>query len=231
MAYLTKKEFAEQTVGTTRQLAVYIKRGKVVVRKDDLIDTNNATNKAFIAKYGIGPVGKGGIPKYDEPVVEITDDPDNTHTVTLGDLIEKVKRESAAEDAEIMEEEGERLLPVQLSQKKYQHYLADKTKKAAALDDLKIQKLKGEVIPVGPVETLVFQFKQYSLTQMKIALEKILGEFAHKYKVSPEDLAYYRGLGVKALNEATRQATDDFVKGFDIKLNEYTSKRARGERG
>lgn len=50
MALLTKKEIAELCGLETKNLSVYITRGKVIVGKNDLIDTNVDKNKSFIEK-------------------------------------------------------------------------------------------------------------------------------------------------------------------------------------
>jgi len=50
MALLTKKEIAELCGLETKNLSVYIMRGKVIVGKNDLIDTNVDKNKSFIEK-------------------------------------------------------------------------------------------------------------------------------------------------------------------------------------
>lgn len=225
MALLTKKEFAGQTGQTTKTLATYIGRKKVIARKDGLIDTNNETNKAFIAAYAWkAPVKNGHLPPAEQKTAQVLE----PIVAGIADEDDDDEAPQPADGADAPE--GDTVLPIRTSEKRYKHYLAEKTKTAKELDELKIKKLRGDVIPVAPIEALIFRFKQHMLVQQKITYEGFLNEVGHKYAVSAEDMAYYRGLFIKKLNAATEDATKDFLKGLDVALSEFAVKKGRGEK-
>lgn len=218
MALLSKKEFAQLCMWETKQLSVYIGRGQVVVRGDKMIDTNEDKNVAFLEKYGYS---KAVLATPAEPKPEKAKEPPRQApqlvTVDLGD-----GEQSTIDLSNIPSyQDSERLLK----------YLdTEKRQKEIEKLQLDIEKKQGEVIPVAPIEQLVFQFKQYTLTQGKIAYEKFLTEIGHKYSITPDDLAYYRGFFIKQLNTATTEATEAFNRDMDIVLNEFSVKKGVGER-
>jgi hypothetical protein len=212
MALLTKKDFAAKTGQTTKTLSTYIGRGKVKAEDNGLIDTNNELNKSFMIIHS-GKEAKerkarantlNAIPQPQIPREETWIDPDGL------------------EDNEF-DENG--IPALHVSEKAYKHYLSLKTKASEELERLKIEKLKGDVVPTQPIETLVFQFKQYTLTQQKIAYESFLNEIAHKYSITGEDMAYYRSFFIKSLNNAVLSATDLFVKDLGTTLGQYSVKK------
>lgn len=210
MAKLSKQEFAAQTGQTTKTLATYIGRGKVVVNKKGEIDTTNEVNKQFIAIHAWKVPTKPGAIKLPEPDDETpdTDTPETEETTTSDGKIPNIA----------------------VSEKRYKYELANKTEAAAILDRLKIKKLRGDVIPVAPIELLIFQFKQYTLTQQKITYEKFLNEIGHKYSITAEDMAYYRGFFTKACNDCVEEATKAFIRDLGSVLADYTIKKGVGEK-
>lgn len=217
MAQLTKKEFADQTGQTTKTLSTYILRKKVVVNKAGLIDTNNEINKAFIAihawKKVEKPSKKAALPtNEDEEDMEDADVPD-----FFSFQIDPMPSGSGT---------GDGLPDLIVSEKRYKHALANKTEAAEELDRLRIKKLKGDVVPSAPIGGLVFQFKQYILTQQKIAYERFLTEITHKYSIAGADMAEYRTFFIKELNAAAQTATDLFLKDLDNTLSLFSVKKA-----
>lgn len=226
MALLTKKEFAGQTGQTTKTLATYIGRKKVVVRKDGLIDTNNATNRDFIAaKAWQEPVKNGHMASEEQQAAKVLE-PMMTQIANSDDE----PTADGGTPGPTVAPDADTVLPIKLSEKRYKHYLAEKTKTAKELDELKIKKLQGEVIPVAPIEALVFRYRQHILTKQKLTYENFLNEVAHKYGMSSEDMAFYRGEFIKKLNAAEQMAMDEFLQGLDRALNEFTIKKGRGEK-
>jgi hypothetical protein len=200
MALLTKAKFASLANMASRKLAIYIQRRKVVVDADSgMIDPADQTNVAFLEKHG-GVNREVRI----KPSVSIEDD-----------AIDESDPETA--------EDG--LMSLSESQREYQHWKAVKQQTLAELDKLKILKLKGDVIPTEPIEGLIFHFKQAVLTQNKITLQAFLSEIGHKYDITPDDMAHYKGYYVNLLNRSAEEANQTFIDGLGSVLAEYSVKK------
>lgn len=211
MALVSKREFAELCGKQTKWLSNYIGRGQVIVGDNDLIDTKDDKNAAFLQRHGASsvpiivapaPQKKGKNPLQG---LKVTDDEGNEVDM---DAVPDMKT-------------SERLL---------KHLDAEKRKREIIKLELDNQKKQGEVVPVEPIGHLVFQFKQYILTQQKITYERFLDEVSHKYSITPEDMAQYRGHFIKALNQSMIEATENFTSNLESILKEYTVKRGVGER-
>jgi hypothetical protein len=220
MALLSKKEFAQRVGKDTKWLANYIGRGKVVCKKvgdKELIDTTNDKNKTFLEQYELTPFTASIIPPTQ---------PDDYHTKKLQQIM----------DAPPDEESGMLLVdlnnipPYQFSERLLKYLDTEKRKREIEKLEHDNEKKRGEVVPVEPIETLVFQFKQFILTQQKITYEKFLNEITHKYNIDAEDMANYRGFFIAELNASMKEASDNFVDSLDATLNEFTIKKGVGER-
>lgn len=189
-----------------------------------MIDTHDPVNIAFLQKHA-----------------KTADQPASQKTAKAIRLVDIPSQETGnsdddgedidwnTDDSDGDEETGG-IPPMHVSEKKLKHL--DTVKRAKEIDKLKleIQKKRGEVVPVEPIEVLVFQFKQKVLTHFKMGAEAILNEITHKYSITSEDMAYYRGFMTNKLNECVREASTEFVEGFDVALNEFAIKKAVGER-
>ena len=113
----------------------------------------------------------------------------------------------------------------------YKYLQGEKLKGDIEKNKIDIEKKRGEVIPVSPIESLVYQALQYVLTQMKIAYEKSLIEIAHKYEIPAEDIAAYRGNNITLLNNAVASANSLFIGDLGKNLSAFTVKKSIGEHG
>jgi hypothetical protein len=107
----------------------------------------------------------------------------------------------------------------------------DKITEEIKLLRIKHEKAIGEVIPVAPMEPLVYQYQQYILTQNRIAFEKFLILIGHKNDISGEDMADYRGKYIVLLNNAISEANSLFRGDLGKHLSEFTVKKSIGEHG
>ena len=218
MARHSKKEFAQLCKQETKYLSVQISRGKVYVENDE-IDDKHPTNKAYLEKiYG----RMDFVPK-DQPEQQKKHSP-STDAVTskLSDLSDDDIK-AALENTKGMDYPTlERL---------YKYLQGEKLKGDIEKNKIDIEKKRGEVIPVSPIESLVYQALQYVLTQMKIAYEKSLIEIAHKYEIPAEDIAAYRGNNITLLNNAVASANSLFIGDLGKNLSAFTVKKSIGEHG
>jgi hypothetical protein len=221
MALLSKKEFAAQILKSTKWLSNYITRQQVVVRDDGKIDTTNATNKAFLEKFGYAKQ------LLTAPAVQETEPQPSAKPKTALKLVLN------AEDDETVNIPGinwDLILQYDKGIRLKTHNEAIKKEKEIEKLDLEIKKKQGEVVPVAPIEVLIFQFKQVVLTQSKTTYEAFLTEIGHKYEITGEDHAYYRSYYINLLNKSVEEATTIFLQDLGTVLNDFSVKRGVGER-
>lgn len=204
MALKTKKEFAALVNQSTRWLSVYIERGKVVVNKKGMIDTENVVNKSFLLQYDPTKKTEPQIPRE-----ETFKDPTATseRPAELGDIPD-----------------------VYVSDARYKHFLALKTERAAELDRLKIDKIKGEVIPSDLMPPVILQHNQSFVTAFKNVADQILTDFAKIKNFSVAEIADMRGRMLQAINDGAKNATAMSLKTVSVIVKDFSVKRGVGER-
>lgn len=192
-------------------LAVYIKRGKVVVNGDGTIDTKEEKNIAFLEKQrskkqGISPVKPAKNKPLPVPESDDTNQDDETDTDNSG-----VPHLATSE----------RLL-------KYRQTI--KLAKDIEKIDLEIEKKKGEVIPSELIKPVFIQHNQHILMAMKNADDEMLSIFGHKYGLTLEDIAWIRGEWTKKRNTALTEATNASAKAVDVIVADFSVKRGVGQK-
>lgn len=228
MAKYSKKEFADLCGVGTNYLSVVIGRHKVVVDADGQIDTANDKNRLYLEKiYGrmdlVPPKG----------VVAATTVAPNEGTAksiplpvlpagNKKDLTDEELKDALAACGGMTYEQLERV---------YKFLQGEKLKSDIEKNRIEIQKKRGEVVPVSPIEQLVFQFKQHTLTQQKIAYQAFLNEIGHKYSITAEDMGYYKGFFIKQLNISVAEASESFTMQLEATLKEFSVRKRVGEHG
>lgn len=221
MAHLTKKEFAAKTGQTTKTLSTYILRHKVTVEDNGLIDTTLEINKAFMGVHSAKADLKSSVaPPIVIPV-------ENVLSSVKASRRKEITQVADDGDEEENQEDENGIPALFISEKRLKHAQAKKTEAAEELDRLRIEKLKGDVVPTEPIEILIFQFKQYLLTQQKIGYESFLNEITQKYSISSADMAFYRSFFIKAINNSMADASELFVKDLEGTLAAFSIKKGR----
>ena len=227
MAFLTKKEFAERTGQKTKNLAVYASRGKVVVGADDLIDTDHPTNQAFIGKHGWKakqveekkpekvvkpkPAAKERVftkPKPQKAIIS-DDDFEDDEEVEIGNIGD-VTDELSALAKDTAEAEA-----------RYKAARAIKTEQEAGLTKMRVEKVRGSIIPTDIVIPIFVQHNQHILSSQKAADDEILNDLAHRFGIGGDEVAKLRGEWVKRRNEAMKKATEASEKGVDAVVKNF----------
>jgi len=99
------------------------------------------------------------------------------------------------------------------------------------LNRLKIQKLNGEIIPTELV-TLVFAQHFKSITDSFYhAADNYIAVVAKRFGGKQEDISFVRGELIKLVNKAVQDSIKESKKNVDNIVNEYSQRRAAGERG
>lgn len=229
MAILTKQEVAEATGQTTRSLSVYIKRKKLpVINKGankGMVDTKDRAWVEFISMYGWK--GKDGNTVAAKPTPQLKHQPQPQEPEDDTDFTDFGIDEDVETDHDTT---GGKLMELPKSDKMYKHFLAVKTQRAAELDKIKIEKLKGIVIPSAFIQPVFLQHNQYILTEQKNADEEMLTAMKQKYDITGEDLAWIRGEWTKRRNQAVNKAVDSSLKSVDTIISNFSEKRGVGER-
>jgi hypothetical protein len=221
MPLYTKKEFAERCGMKTNQLAVYIKRGKVVVGNGELIDTKNEKNKAFLQRYS-GQTTEANLIK---EIAAVTPPESATH-----------KRRDAfvrAEPDSDLEEDDDDLVDIPAlpqSERKLKFLDTLKREQEVRLLRIKEEKLKGQVVPSELIKPVMLQHNQSILSEFKNATDEILRVFAKRRDLQPDEVADIRGQLTLILNEAISKAATATAKSIDGIIENYTEARGKGER-
>ncbi len=208
MPLYNKKGFSTLTGINNKDISIYKKRQKIVyaiVEGKEMIDSEDPINQAFIEERIIA-MAKKGKPAQAKPTASPSGNSDESAPAgesggSIYDLVEEKKR-----------------LDVEIA------------KREIVKRDIDIEKKRGEVIPVSPIENIVFKYKQYLITQQKIAYEAFLNEIGQKYAMLGEDISYFRGRFIKGINSSFATADTDFNHNLDIILQEFSIKRGVGER-
>lgn len=208
MAIFSKKEFATACGIATNYLAVNIKRGKVILNDQGLIDTSNERNQAYYEKNKVVGVELPAIVQQKQPVSnkELLED-DATSLIDLSKI------------------------PSYNTSEKVLKYLdTQKREKEVEKLTIEIQKKKGEVVPSELIKPVFLQHNQYILMEMKNADEEMLTMIEHKYDISSEDVAFIRSEWTKRRNTCITNAINASIKGISSIVNEFTEKKGVGQR-
>lgn len=192
-------------------LAVYIKRGKVVVNKDGMIDTNEDKNIAFLEKQRSKKQGIA-VPKEPKKKAPLVPPP-----------VYSEEKENNVEN------EGE-IPSLAASERLLKHLDTQKREREVEKLDLEIEKKRGEVIPSELIKPVFLQHNQHLLMSMKNADDEMLSIFGHKYSLALEDIAWIRGEWTKKRNTAITEATGASVKAVDVIVADFSVKRGVGQK-
>lgn len=215
-----------------KNLYTYKGRGQIIVDKDGNVDLDNEINRLFLAKKAAKKAKKGTSTapetKPNTPVVVVKKQ--SKQPVFDDEEAEEAALAPLMSDADIDKLMGGRVLPPDESFALLQHRKAIKTQLENQKLTLDIEKKKGIVVPSAPIMPIFLQHNQHILTEIKNAQEEMLTAFAHKYGISGSDVAYIRGDWTKRLNVAMQKAVEASAKGVESIINDYSDKRAVGER-
>lgn len=220
MALITKQAFALKCNIPTNQLSVLLKRGQVVC-DGDMADTNHPKNvlyynnreaKGLLTKKESSKKSAPKKPKSDKLKTELTDDEDDL------------------DDDGLMDMPAGKILPLDQSERRKKHFEAINAERNSELLRMRKEKLQGIVIPSAPLVPVILQHNQHILMEQKNADEEILSMLAHRYDITPADVAYMRGEWVTRRNAAATKAADATKKSIKSIINDYSEKRGVGER-
>jgi hypothetical protein len=215
MALHSKKDFAALCGFSSRELSVYIKRGKVIL-SGDYVDDSQAINKEFLEKRQSKsePVPLEKTLRMIKPDPGIPEIPD-----TGGDADDD-------EDSGLDDDGSES--GYALNKKKLQKQIA-KLEVDTRLQELKEEKMRGELIPVDLVKNLFRSHTQAIVTSMKDGIEELLINFSAEARLRGDQVANLRGKMTGVLNNGVDKSVLITQKAMRSIVDQVKVKRDVGE--
>ena len=218
MALHLKSDFAKLCGLTTGNLTNYIKRGKVIM-SGDYVDDTIAENKDFLEKRKEKPE-----PTAPEKKLRlIRPDPAPPEIPNTGDEDE----DNGIDDEDSIDADGSES-GYALNKKKLKKQIA-KLEVDTRLQELKEEKMRGELIPVDLVKNLFRTHTQSILTSMKEGIEELLVNFSAEARLKGDQLASLRGKMVGILNGGVDKSVSTTQKNMRSLVDQLKIKRDVGE--
>lgn len=203
MALLTKKEFADECGMTTRKLAVYIGRDKVLADENGLIDDGNIVNSEFRKIYA----DKKQAPGKTKGVARATK---KTGNVAKDAALEAAETKKGVQNDELYE----------LNKKQKAAQIAREEREALILQ-ARIQKMNGELIPTDLVKALFSShFREVTLS-FKQGIDFILTQIGQETKTNGHQVELWRKKMVAILNESVNKGVENSKKNVANVVTEY----------
>jgi hypothetical protein len=233
MALYSKKEFADLCKQKTNYLSVQIQRGKVVLDKDEKIDTSNLINSLYLEKiYGrmdFVPTGHEAFapaPPKAKPKRKADEwdgfDEDEEETAAGGGSEKSL--------AELLEAKDIKNLTYPDLERIYKFRQGEHLLKRTEREEIEIQKKRGEVIPSDLLPPVILQHNQSFITTFKEVVDQILTDYTQIKQLTVEEVADMRGRMVDAINTGANKATEMTLKAITTIVKDYTDKRGVGQR-
>jgi hypothetical protein len=205
MAVYSRSEFCEVSGILTRQISIYVSRGKLYLDENDRIDCDIEPNKTFLQKR----LSKGKAkPK-----------PENN--IEAEPVVKKIRPKETADYAVLTES-----MQLDLEQKRYS---VKKTKVELELKEIDKQKKLGALIPLDLVKPIMSTLTHSIITEVKNYMEEFLRDTAKIHNISNASIAESKGILVKGLNKAVDKAVDSSLKKVKVIVSEFSETRRVGE--
>ena len=204
MPKYTRSEFAKELKRTIAYVTVNVKRGKILVGGDDLIDTDLEINQAFLekvqSKVKYKPVDKPKpIPK-PKPIKQ---------------------EERTKEQAEI---DFDNMSLSALDREKRELEVALK-RKDLELKNMEIAKKMGEVVPVDLVKGLITRLGKNYVSTFKDGTDKLLIEMLAKLGANRQESSSMRGKFLELINNCIDETLELTDLEMESIINDYKTIR------
>lgn len=213
MALYTKKDFAKLCFRKPNDLSNNIKRAKVVVEDSGMIDSDHAVNAAFI--------------KISQEKAKLNDAPDvvihKVESTKTGSTKPKPVQQQEENDSEGM--------PDYITLTKQEKYRkVKKLDSEITLNDLKIEKQRGELIPTDLITNVTVMLAESIRIAHTDSVENEITVIAQNLGLSGVELADLRTRLTKVINTATDTAINVAKKSIKNIVLEYSDIKGVGER-
>ena len=203
MALLTKKEFAGRAGLTTRELAVYVKRKKVMMLESGLIDDSFQMNIDFINRHASKKKHSAEARK------------------------PQAERKAEPKTAEQQKKETNQTELLDLEKEQKQLSIEGKKKEVALLEQ-RIRKINGELIPTDLVKlTFGHVFRELAISA-KQEIDKLITDISKKAKLNGNQTAELRGSMIRVINQSINNGTNNAAKNLQNIISEYSVNKTAG---
>lgn len=220
MAHLVKREsFIKMCYGLkSKDLTVYIKRGKVLATDDGLFDIEDHVNKIFLENRKVNSEKKGVVAAV-EPVTKSSKQVD----------VLQVKEPTGKKEGEQLEIEVRDMAYDQLIKEKEITTIL-KGREEIEIKRIQKEKLMGIVVPTEIVKGVFARQMKSVTTAYHQSAQIIATGIVYELGGSREHQAKIRKLLVEKINKAIEESYELGVKEIDALVDEYTEVRSKGER-
>ena len=249
MARMSKAEFAKLCGMPSNKLAAYysnIRKTRVVVGADGMIDTENPYNAAFLQKYMVVPGEEGAHavirerPAPAELPLGAIAAPKAEPTIVI-DGVPVLKGEFGVTDdgrmcVKAQHANGELIIELEQvpdfkeSERLLKYLDTVKRKREIQKAEIEISKKNGEVVATELVTPIIKRMNKATQTGYKISLENVLTEFAQRCELGPDDIAYMRAVHIREIHDGAKKALEIAENDLTMVVNEFAAKRGVGER-
>lgn len=200
MSNFTKKEFADLCGMTSRKLAIYIGRGKVIASKKGYIDDKNPINALFRAK-------------------------NNAAGVEVKEVLEKKEKKKEGEMPSL---DVDRETLVSLEVKKKMADL-EKTEGEIRLQKIKEEKLLGNTMPVELVKTIVANLSKSFISEFKNGADDIIRILIKTKEFNHDEISELRGSMATIINGSMKKTLQIAKKEMKAIAENYSEIKGVGE--
>lgn len=209
MARYTQAEFARECGVSSAKISMYKKRKKIFVGEDGYFHDTLQVNAAFLNDHRNKQSAKT-----------------ESATTPLSSPIEEPKIKSKNYKQDNVTVEGK----IQLSLDQQKKTLEiEKLKVDTRLQELKEEKIRGEVVPISLAQPVFQSFHQAVITSQKESIEVLLIEISMEYRLTGEQLARLRGKLLTILNEGSDKAVTMAQRNLTMLVEEFSIKKEVGE--
>ncbi len=209
MALYTRKQFQDLCGVDRAYLAVYVKRGKLILT-GEMIDDTIPQNKDFLDRQISKLKAASNSQEKSIPAQQVikNDEPGENNQ----QLRHNFSKNNVALDLELKN--------------------ADLAKKEVdtRIALLKEEKLRGTVIPTDIVKVVFTQHFKSVTSAFHQAADNLIVNIAKKKDLNREEVADIRGILIEIINEAVKDSIDESKNSITNIIAEYSDKKGIGER-
>lgn len=203
MALISKSEFARQAALTVSNLGNYIKRGKVFESEEfpGYIDSDLEANYVWLEQRRTKLAQKGKLPP-EKPGVDAEKPNENAKTAA------PAQEKSADKPAKKKQPLRAAKELLELDEKKKRAEI-ERIESTTRLNELRIQKQEGELIPFSLIQPIMVQLMRSVTSAFKQGGENLIIEFTHRHSLTAAQQAELRKALKEIINLAVDEAVDD----------------------
>jgi len=206
MPIFSRIEYANECGVSKAYISVNVKRHKVVLDENGMVNTANPFNADFLEKR------KNVVPK---------------------EIKVSTNKQKKKLPKKVVVHEDQAISEVDLARYNLERHAKEldiKIKEQKVVEnDLKIAKLRGDVIPADLVNIVFAQHFRNVTTSFHNAADNFIAVIVAKLEGKKDEVAFIRGELIGVVNEAVKDSIAESKLSIKNIANEYADKRGKGE--